>query len=94
MICKIGFGDGHIVLFFGRKIERTSCTFKHLRNIFYLLERFNNVNTLGYEGKNFCPLCLIDVSVTAIHASGWGGGGGGIQLETDSFSCDITKHQS
>ena len=70
---------------FGRKIERTSCTFKHLRNIFYLLERFNNVNTLaGDEGKNFCPLCLIDVSilVIAIHASGGGGGGGGGELET------------
>ena len=73
---------GHIVLFFGRKIERTSCTFKHLRNIFYLLERFNNVN--------FCPLCLVDVSVIVIHASG----GGGVQLETDSFICDMTKHQS
>ena len=31
----------------------------------------------GDEGKNFCPLCLIDVSVIAIHASGGGGGGGG-----------------
>ena len=51
MICKVGFGDGHIVLFFGRKIERTSCTFKHSRNIFYLLERFNNVNTLGRRGR-------------------------------------------
>ena len=28
-------------------------------------------------GKNFCPLCLIDVSVIAIHASGGGGGRGG-----------------
>ena len=53
MICKVGFGDGHmhIVLFFGRKIERTSCTFKHSRNIFYLLERFSNVNTLGMRGR-------------------------------------------
>ena len=46
----------------------------------------------GDEGKNFCPLCLIDVSVIAIHASG--GGGGGVQLETDSFICDMTKQQS
>ena len=53
MICKIGFGDGHIVLFFGRKIERTSYTFKHLRNIFYILERINNVNTLGMRGRTF-----------------------------------------
>ena len=89
MICKIGFGDGHIVLFFGRKIERTSCTFKHLRNIFYLLERFNNVNTLGMRGRTVFPLCLIDASVIAIHAFG-GGGGGGVQLETDSFICDMT----
>ena len=74
MICKIGFGDGHIVLFFGRKIERNSCTFKLLRNIFYLLERFNNVNTLGMRGRTFAH-CLIDVSVIAIHASGGGGGG-------------------
>ena len=48
--------------------------------MFYLLERFNNVNTPGDEGKNFCPLCLIDVSIIAIHASG--GGGGAVQLET------------
>ena len=51
MIGKIGFGDGHFVLFFGRKIERTSCTFKLLRNVFYLLERLNNVNLLGIRGK-------------------------------------------
>ena len=74
MQCKIGFGDGRIVLFFGRKIEQTSCTSKHLSNIFNLLERFNKEHP-GDEGKNFCPLCLIDVSVIAIHASGGGGGG-------------------
>ena len=47
MICKIGFGDGHIVQFFGRKIEWTSWTFKHLKNIFYLLERLNKLIILG-----------------------------------------------
>ena len=73
MICKIGICDGHIVLFFGRKIEWTSCNFKHLKNIFYLLERFNNVNILGMR-EDFRLLCLIDVSIIAIH----GGGGGSI----------------
>ena len=50
---RISVGDGYIVLFFGRKIERTSCTFKHLKNMFYLLERFNNVNILGLRGRTF-----------------------------------------
>ena len=89
MICKTGFGDGHIVIFFGRKIERTSCTFKHLRTIFYLLERFNNVNTLGLSGKT---LYLIDVSVIAIHASGGGGGGGG--GGGFNWTQTLSKHQS
>ena len=69
MICKIGFGDGNIVLFSSRKIEWTSCTFKNLKNIFYLLERFNNVNILGMR-EDFRILCLIDVSIIAIHATG------------------------
>ena len=31
----------------------------------------------GDEDKNFCVLCLIDVSILAIHIfMGWGGGGG------------------
>ena len=68
MICKIGFGDGNIVLFSSRKIEWTSCTFKNLKNIFYLLERFNNVNILGMR-EDFRILCLIDVSIIAIHAT-------------------------
>ena len=72
MICKIGFGDGHIVLFSSRMIEWTSCTFKNLKNIFYLLERFNNVNILGMR-EDFRILCLIDVSIIAIHATGGGG---------------------
>ena len=76
MICKIVIGDGHIVLFFGRKIEWTFCTFKHLRNIFYLFESFNNVNILEMR-EDFRVLWLIDVSIIAIHASGGGGGGGG-----------------
>ena len=86
MICKIALGEGHIVLFFGRKIEWSSCTFKNLKNIFHLLERFNNVNILGMR-EDFRLLCLIDVSIIAIHASGGGGGGG--QLETDSFISDM-----
>ena len=48
------------------------------------------MNILGM-GEDFCLLCLIDVSIIAIHASGRGGGGGGeSQLETDSFICDMT----
>ena len=89
MICKIGFGDDHIVLFFGRKIERTSCTFKHLRNIDLPFGEIKQCEHPGDQGKNFCPLRLIDFSVIAIHAYG-----GGVQLETDSFICDMTKHQS
>ena len=73
---------------FGRKIEWTSCTSQNLKNIFYHLERFNNVNILGMR-EDFRLLCLIDVSLIAIHASGGGGGGGGCQLETDSFICDM-----
>ena len=44
---------------------------------------------------NVCLLCLIGVSVIAIHVSGGGGGGGGGggQLETDSFICDMTKRK-
>ena len=48
MIFKIGFGDGHIVLFFGRKRLNAPQTFKEY---FYLLERFNNVNILGMREK-------------------------------------------
>ena len=66
MICKIGLGDGHIVLFLGCKIEWSSCTFKNLKNIFHLLERFNNVNILGMR-EDVRLLCLIDVSIIAIH---------------------------
>ena len=33
----------------------------------------------GDEGRNFCLLCLIDVSLIAIRVFG----GGGVQLETD-----------
>ena len=95
MICKIGFGDGHIVLLFGRKIEWTSCTYKHSKNIFYLLERFNNVNILGMR-EDFRLLCLIDVSIITIHASGGGGGGGGVnRRQTLSFVIWIdTSHES
>ena len=48
MLCKIGFGDGHIVLF-------VQCEHP------------------GDEGKNFCQLWLIDVSLIAMHASRGGG---------------------
>ena len=46
------------------------------------------MNILGM-GEDFRLLCLIDVSIIAIHASGRGGGGES-QLETDSYICDMT----
>ena len=43
------------------------------------------MNILGM-GEDFRLLCLIDVSIIAIHASGRGGGGGGVNWrQTLSF---------
>ena len=80
----------HIVLFSSRKIEWTSCTFKNLKNIFYLLERFNYVNILGMR-EDFRILCLIDVSIIAIHATE-GGGGGVNWRQGDPFQVSITAN--
>ena len=44
---KLRFGGGHIAYCFGHQIVWTSCTFKHVKHGFYLLERFNNMYILG-----------------------------------------------
>ena len=55
----------------------------NVKNGFYLLEGLYNMDILG---MNFCLLCLIDISVIAIHVNGrfnWG----------LYFTCDMTRPQ-
>ena len=68
---------GHIAYRFDQQIEWwTFSAFKHVKKTFYFVE-VQQYGHPGDEDKNFWGLCLIDVSIIAIHVFGEGGGGGG-----------------